>query len=208
MAFYDRGATQRGGGFETGIREALEAILASPHFIFRFEELPSARRSRASVTRSPTPISRRASRSSSGARRRTSRSSRSRASNVLSKPDGPRGADASACSPTRAPRRSSTRFAAQWLRLQDIDKVHPDALQFPNFRQQLADDMRRETELFFDSIVRENKSVLELFSADYTYLNESLAKHYGIPGVKGPEFRRVHVSRTIVAAACSARRAC
>ena len=85
----------------------------------------------------------------------------------------------------------STRFAAQWLRLQDIDKVHPDALQFPNFRQQLADDMRRETELFFDSIVRENKSVLELFSADYTFVNEPLAKHYGIPGVRGPDFRRV-----------------
>jgi hypothetical protein len=86
----------------------------------------------------------------------------------------------------------ATRFAAQWLRLQDIEKVHPDALQFPDFHEQLADAMRRETELFFHGLVRENRSILELFSADYTYLNEALARHYGISGVTGPEFRRVH----------------
>src|SRR4029079_11461120 len=85
----------------------------------------------------------------------------------------------------------ATRFAAQWLRLQDIEKVHPDALQYPDFHQQLADDMRRETETFFSHLVRENKSILDLFSADYTYVNEDLAKHYGIPGVTGSEFRRV-----------------
>ena len=85
----------------------------------------------------------------------------------------------------------STRFAAQWLRLQDIDKVHPDALQFPDYHKQLGDAMRRETELFFYSLVRENRSVLDLYSADYTYVNEALAKHYGMPGVTGDEFRRV-----------------
>jgi hypothetical protein len=85
----------------------------------------------------------------------------------------------------------ASRFAAQWLRLQDIEKVHPDAGQYPDFNQQLASDMRRETELFFLSLVRENRSVLDLFSADYTYVNEALAKHYGIPGVTGPDFRRV-----------------
>jgi hypothetical protein len=57
----------------------------------------------------------------------------------------------------------------------------PDALQYPDFRQQLADDMRRETELFFYQLVRENRSLPDLFSADYTYVNESLARHYGIP---------------------------
>jgi hypothetical protein len=85
----------------------------------------------------------------------------------------------------------ATRFAAQWLRLQDIEKVHPDALQFPDFHEQLSDAMRRETELFFHSLVRENRSVLDLFRADYTYLNEALARHYGIPGVTGAEYRRV-----------------
>jgi hypothetical protein len=85
----------------------------------------------------------------------------------------------------------ATRFAAQWLRLQDIEKVHPDALQFPDFHEQLGDAMRRETELFFYSLIRENKTVLDLYSANYTYVNEELAKHYGITGVTGPEFRKV-----------------
>jgi hypothetical protein len=69
--------------------------------------------------------------------------------------------------------------------------VHPDALQYPDFHEQLGDAMRRETELFFYSIVRENRSILDLFNADYTYVNEALARHYGIPGVTGDEFRRV-----------------
>jgi hypothetical protein len=86
----------------------------------------------------------------------------------------------------------ATRFAAQWLRLQDIEKVAPDALQFPDFHKQLSDAMRRETELFFYSLVRENRSVLDLYNADYTYVNEALAQHYGIPGVTGPDFVRVN----------------
>jgi hypothetical protein len=76
--------------------------------------------------------------------------------------------------------------------LQDIEKVAPDALQFPDFHKQLSDAMRRETELFFYSLVRENRSVLDLYNADYTYVNEALAQHYGIPGVTGPDFVRVN----------------
>jgi hypothetical protein len=83
------------------------------------------------------------------------------------------------------------RFAAQWLRLQDLDKVHPDRLQYPDFHQQLADAMRRESQLFFNHLVREDRSALELFTADYTFLNERLARHYGIPGVTGEQFRLV-----------------
>jgi hypothetical protein len=83
------------------------------------------------------------------------------------------------------------RFAGQWLRLQDLDKVHPDRLDYPDFHQQLADDLRHETELFFHNLVREDRSALELFTADYTFLNERLARHYGIRGVTGTEFRRV-----------------
>jgi hypothetical protein len=83
------------------------------------------------------------------------------------------------------------RFAAQWLRLQDVDKVHPDPNYYPNFDDNLAAAMRRETILFFNSIVREDRSVLDPFRADYTFVNERLAQHYGIPGVSGPEFRRV-----------------
>ena len=85
----------------------------------------------------------------------------------------------------------STRFAAQWLRLQDVDKVRPDGLLFPNWDGSLSDAFVRETELFFDSIVREKRSVLDLITADYTFVNERLARHYGVPNVTGPEFRRV-----------------
>jgi hypothetical protein len=85
----------------------------------------------------------------------------------------------------------ASRFAAQWLRLQDIEKVHPDALQFPDFHDQLARAMQKETELFFHSIVREDRSLLDLFNANYTYINETLADHYDIDGVTGDEFRRV-----------------
>ena len=85
----------------------------------------------------------------------------------------------------------ATRFAALWLRLQDMDQVQPDAFWFPNFDRQLADAMRRETELLFDSLVREDRSFFDLFTADYTFVNERLARHYGIPDVAGPQFRRV-----------------
>jgi hypothetical protein len=187
MGFYDEGA--KDGGFEIGIRTALEAILASPHFIFRVEELPARAKpgeryaisdmdlaSRLSFFLWGTPpdeqllaLARRGSLSDSMVLRAQTR-------RMLADPRS---------------EALATRFAAQWLHLQDIDKVHPDALQFPNFHEQLADAMRRETELFFMSIVRENRSVLDLFTADYTFLNEALARHYGIAGVTGDDFRRV-----------------
>jgi hypothetical protein len=85
----------------------------------------------------------------------------------------------------------STRFASQWLRLQDLDKIFPDYLLYPQYDDTLAQAMRKETELFFDSVVRNDRSVLDLITADYTFVNERLAKHYGIPNVTGGEFRRV-----------------
>ena len=78
-----------------------------------------------------------------------------------------------------------------WLRLQDVEKVNPDAFRFPNYSLQLAEAMRRETELFFHNLVREDRSLLELYGADYTFVNERLARHYGIEGVLGEDFRRV-----------------
>src|SRR5437773_2055823 len=85
----------------------------------------------------------------------------------------------------------STRFASQWLRLQDLDKIFPDYLLYPQYDDTLAQAMRKETELFFDSLVREDRSILDLITADYTFVNERLAKHYGIPNVTGNQFRRV-----------------
>ncbi|MCC9604400.1 DUF1592 domain-containing protein [Blastopirellula sp. JC732] len=82
-------------------------------------------------------------------------------------------------------------FAGQWLQLRNLESAKPNIRQFRSFTPQLAKSMRRETELFFESIVREDRSILDLIGADYTYLDESLAKHYGVKDVNGEEFRKV-----------------
>ena len=85
----------------------------------------------------------------------------------------------------------STRFARQWLRLQDVEKVSPDPVFFPHFDHFLGESYVRETERFFDSLLREDRSVLELLTADYSFINERIARQYGIPNVVGNDFRRV-----------------
>ena len=82
-------------------------------------------------------------------------------------------------------------FAGQWLQLRKVSVVQPDTARFPSFNDPLRNAMRTEAELFFSGIVQEDRSVLEFLDSDYTYLNETLAKHYGTPGVQGEEFRRV-----------------
>jgi hypothetical protein len=187
MAFYDEG--EASGDFESGIRTALQAILASPHFVFRYEPAAHAAprpgesyrisdhalASRLSFFLWGTPPDEELLRLAS-AGRLTDRALEQQVRRMLADPR----AEA-----------LGTRFAAQWLRLQDLDKVHPDAFWFPDYDQQLADAMRRETELFFYNLVREDRSMLELFSADYTFANERLARHYGMQGVTGTDFRRV-----------------
>jgi hypothetical protein len=84
-----------------------------------------------------------------------------------------------------------TNFAGQWLYLRNLDSTTPDGRLYPDFDDNLRQAFRRETELLFESVMREDLSVLTLLSADYTYLNERLAKHYGIPHVYGSRFRRV-----------------
>ena len=90
----------------------------------------------------------------------------------------------------------STRFAAQWLRLHDVDGMLPDAILYPYYDHTLGESLVRETELFFNSIVRDDRSVLDLLTADYTFVDERVARHYGIPNVTGPAFRRVQVPDT------------
>jgi hypothetical protein len=85
----------------------------------------------------------------------------------------------------------ATRFAGQWLRLQDIDKVRPDVFWFPDYDEQLGQAMQKETELFFGDIVRHDRSILTLLTANYTFANERLARHYGFTNVSGEQFRRV-----------------
>jgi hypothetical protein len=82
-------------------------------------------------------------------------------------------------------------FADQWLYLRNLASAHPDMRAFPDFDDNLRQAFREETELFFESVMREDRSILDLLRADYTFLNERLAKHYGIPNVYGSRFRRV-----------------
>lgn len=86
-------------------------------------------------------------------------------------------------------------FAVQWLQLRKLGITTPDTDRFPGVTTELMADMRRETELFFEAVLRENRPVTDLLDADFTYVNERLAKHYGIEGVQGPDFRRVNVAR-------------
>ncbi len=85
-------------------------------------------------------------------------------------------------------------FAGQWLYLRNVQSVSPNQDDFPNFDDNLRQAMRRETELFFQSIVREDHGVLDLLNADYTFVNDRLAKHYGIPNIYGSQFRRVKIT--------------
>src|SRR5690606_19857789 len=86
-------------------------------------------------------------------------------------------------------------FAFQWLRLRDLESIDPDPALFPGYRPSLITDFRREIALLFQSIVDENRSVVDLLTADYTFLNENLALHYGIADVKGDHFRRVKLAQ-------------
>jgi Protein of unknown function (DUF1592)/Protein of unknown function (DUF1588)/Protein of unknown function (DUF1587)/Protein of unknown function (DUF1585)/Protein of unknown function (DUF1595) len=186
MQFYAKG--RESGDFENGIRLALQSILVSPLFVFRFEGGPPA----------ATP---------SGMYRIANHDLASRLSFFLwgSGPDAEliRAADGGLLGTVSGLEKQArrmlsdqrsealaTRFASQWLRLQDLDKLQPDFTQYPQFDDLLKDAMRRETALFFDSIVREDRNVLDLLTADYTFVNERLAKHYGIANVTGPAFRR------------------
>jgi hypothetical protein len=200
MPLYEQGA--RRGGFEAGIRTALEAILASPHFIFRLERTAPGAVTARRGTRPGVEIP------AGNSARINDVDLASRLSFFLwgTPPDkdllaiAAEGKLSNGVTLERQTRRMladpradalATRFAAQWLRLQDIDKVHPDPNFYPNFDDNLADAMREETELFFASLVREDRSLLDLYRADYTFVNERLARHYGIPGVAGNQFRRV-----------------
>ena len=86
-------------------------------------------------------------------------------------------------------------FAGQWLHLRNLESITPDLRLFPDFDDNLRQAFRQETELFFESVLREDRSVLDLLKADYTFLNERLAKHYGIPNVYGSRFRRVALDK-------------
>ena len=191
MEFYARG--RKSGDFENGVRLAVQSILVSPRFLFRLEQAPPNQLKNASGTYriSDQELASRLSyfiwgsgpdaelvKAANAGSLRTSAGVEKQVRRML------------ADSRSRA---LSTRFASQWLRLQDLEKMIPDYLLFPQYDDTLAQSMIRETELFFDSLVREDHNVLDMLTADYTFVNERLAKHYGIPNVTGSQFRRVQV---------------
>jgi len=185
MVFYEEGAAD---GFEIGVRTALQAILASPHFLFRVERAPE--NASGTVRISDLDLASRLSFFLWGTLPDDELVGLA-AQNRLSDPAVLEAQVRRMVADSRADALAS-RFAAQWLRLQDVEKVHPDAQLFPFFDQQVRDDMVQETKLFFTSMLREDRSAMDLINADYTFVNERLARHYGIPNVVGPDFRRVN----------------
>jgi len=187
MRFYDEG--RKGGDFESGIRLAIQGMLANPRFLFRVERAPTTLRAGQTYRLNDLDLA-------------------SRLSFFLwdTVPDAELlkvAADGGLKNPVvmekqvrrmlADPRSEAlaTRFASQWLRLQDIDKMRPDSLLYPDWDLSLSEAFHRETELFFASLVREDRSLLDLITADYSFVNGRLARHYGIPNVIGDDFRRV-----------------
>lgn len=187
LEFYALGAGV--GGFETGVRTAVEAILASPHFLFRMEREPEGVRPGEAYLLSGEDLAARLSFFLWGTNPDRRLLDAAKAGELAD----PEGLALHARRLLADPRSEAlaTRFAALWLRLQDLDRVSPDALRFPNYSRQLARSMRRETELFFHDLVQEDRSLLELYGAQHTFVDERLARHYGISGVHGDDFRRV-----------------
>ena len=188
MSFYDRGAAD--GGFEIGVRMALQAVLASPHFLFRMEERPAGVNPGEIHRISDGDLASRLSFFVWGAPPDQELMDLANRGELSGPGELERQARRMLADP-RAQEALATRFGAQWLRLQDLDKIHPDALSYPYFDDTLAESMRRETELLFSHLIREDRSVLELLTADYTFVNERLARHYGISGITGSTFRKV-----------------
>jgi mono/diheme cytochrome c family protein len=187
LGFYRSG--RETGDFDTGIRDGLTAILASPKFLYRAERLPDHVAANSVYRISDLDLASRLSFFLSG---------RLPDDELLGVAEKNRLSDAKVLEAQvrrllADPKSKSlvTSFAFQWLRVRGIDTIDPDAVIFPNFDDGLRDAFRKEMELFVDSVLREDRSVLDLLTADFTYVNERLALHYGIPNVRGERFRRV-----------------
>jgi hypothetical protein len=187
MSFYESAAAEQ--GFEVGVRTGIQAILASPSFIFRLERGPAGARLGDNFRLTDLDLATRLS-FFLWATGPDDELLTIAAEGRLSEP----GMLERQVDRMLEDERSSslaTRFASQWLRLQDAQKARPEPFLYPDFTGQLAADMVRETEMLFTHLVQEDRSLLELYTADYSFVNERLALHYGIPGVSGSEFRRV-----------------
>ncbi len=186
MRFYKDGATE---SFENGIELALRAVLVSPRFLFRMERDPAGSASGSVYKVSDLDLASRISfflwsSIPDAELLDLATTGKLRHPGVLEHQVRRMLAD---------PRSESlvTNFAEQWLYLRNLASANPDARMFPDFDDNLRQAFRRETEMFFESVMREDRNVLDLLRANYTFVNERLAKHYGIPNVYGSRFRRV-----------------
>jgi hypothetical protein len=189
LGFYQAG--RRDGSFEGGIQAALQYILASPNFVFRVERDPAGTRpgtvhrisdlelaSRLSFFLWSGPPDDELLNAAITGRLKSAAERERQVRRMLADP--------------RA-RALVTNFAGQWLQLRNVRTVLPNSEVFPDFDDNLRQALLRESEMLVESIIREDRNVLDLLRADYTFVNERLARHYGIPGVYGSRFRRIAV---------------
>ena len=186
MRFYEEGVEE--GGFEVGVRNALQGILSSADFLFRIESIPSDAEPGGVFPLSDRDLASRLSFFLWGLPPDAELLDLVE-QGILARDDVWEGQVRRMLADPRA-EGLSTRFFAQWMRLQDLDGVAPDPDTWPQFDATLREDMRTETQMLFTHLVREDRSVLELLTADYTFVNEDLAAFYGIPGISGAHFRR------------------
>jgi hypothetical protein len=185
-------ARRQGDSFEEGLVQSIQALLVSPHFLFRIEQNRAAASAEA-----PQPV---------GQHELASRLSYFLWSSMpdeellrLADEQQLRKPDVLAAQVRRMLKSEKAQalvenFGGQWLELRKLESAKPDRKLFPEYEEYLKMSMRRETELFFGDLVRSDRSIINFIDADYTFLNERLARFYGIAGVKGPEFRQVSLA--------------
>jgi hypothetical protein len=191
LRFYEEGSAD-GAGFESGIEQGLRALLMSPEFWFRTERTPAGTKRAANYPISAVELASRLSFflwSSIPDEELLGLAGRG----VLRQPQVLDQQVRRMLGDPRS-RALTTNFAAQWLQLRNLRAVRPNNDRFPDFDQSLRQALQTETELFFDSIVRDDRSIVELLTAKHTFVNDRLARHYGIPNVSGSHFRRVSLA--------------
>jgi hypothetical protein len=190
LDFYHSG--RESGGFDAGIRSAVRVVLTSPDFLFRSERDNQGAAPGSIYAVDDLALASRLSFflwSSLPDEELLAAAERGKLAD-------PKVYEAQVRRMLADPRAKSlvTNFAGQWLYLRNLATAKPDVNEYPNFDENLRNAMRTETELFFESIMRDDRSVVELLTADYTFANQRLAEHYGIPNVYGSHFRRIAVA--------------
>jgi len=185
-------AEAQGDSFDRGIELALQAILVSPHFLFRIELDPQPRNEGAIHSVNDFELASRLSYFLWSSMPDDELFEQARQNKLHEEPILE--SQVRRMLKDDKARSLVDNFASQWLELRNLKAATPDPGLFPSFDESLRSAMLKESELFFESIVKEDRSILDFLDADFTFLNERLARHYGAPGVKGNQFQRVHLT--------------